>query len=129
MPGSSGIDRTDLKQFYPMRSDGISMNHSRLLIVLLVAVACTATWIYRDVAFAQERATPISGTQWEYKIMFPTDIAILAAAPNKPSSVYSTEVEEMGLNKLGAENWELVDVAYLGVTTYHYSFKRPKTPK
>ena len=105
------------------------MNHSRRLIILLVAVASMGTWIYHDVTVAQERAIPIRGTQWEYKIMFPTDIAILAAAPNKPSDVFSTEVEETGLNKLGAENWELVDVAYLGPTTYHYSFKRPKTPK
>ena len=105
------------------------MNHSRLLIVVLVVVACMGTWIYHDVTVAQERAIPFPGTQWEYKIMFPADIAQLAAAPDKPGSGYPAEVEEEGLNKLGAENWELVDVAYLGVTTYHYSFKRPKTPK
>src|SRR5260221_97958 len=70
--GSSGIDRTELKQFCLMRTDGISMNHSRRLIILLVAVACIGTWIYHDVTVAQERAIPVPGTQWEYKIMFPT---------------------------------------------------------
>jgi hypothetical protein len=112
-----------------MRTDGISMNHSRLLIVLSVAVACLGTWIYHDVTVAQERAIPIPGTQWEYKIMYGADLVELAAAPDKPGSDNSIAVVEKGLNKLGAENWELVDVTYLGVNTFQYSLKRPKTSK
>lgn len=130
--GSSGTDRTDLKQFCPMRTDGISMNHSRLLIVLLAAVACMGTWIYHDATVAQERAIPISGTQWEYKIMYPLTLAELAVAPvawDPDADEYTTEVEEKALNKLGAENWELVNVMHLGVLRYHYSFKRPKSLK
>lgn len=87
------------------------------------------TWIYHDVTVAQERAAPVPATQWDYKIIYGLDLVELAAAPDKPGSDNSTQVMEKGLNKLGAENWELVDVTYLGVNTFQYSFKRPKTPK
>ena len=107
------------------------MNHSRLAIATLAAVACLATWLCRDATPAQEKVSRAPGTQWEYKIMFGRDLAELAAAPNPydPNTDNTNEVEEKGLNKLGAENWELVDVMYVGPNAYHYSFKRPKTPK
>ena len=107
------------------------MNHSRLLMVLLAGTACIATWVYHDATLAQEKASRAQGMQWEYKIMYPLTLAKLAVAPEAwdPDGEYTTEIEEKGLNKLGAENWELVNVMSLGVTRYHYAFKRPKAPK
>ena len=106
------------------------MNRSRLLLLTSIAVACLATWVSRGSTFAQEKRITGSTAQWDYKIMSSDDLARLGA-PNgfKPQSGYANEVEEKGLNKLGAENWELVGVTTYGPYSFRYFFKRSKAEK
>jgi hypothetical protein len=70
-------------------------------------------------------AEPAKPVQWEYRVLFSTDLAKMGGLKDGESA---TQLHvERGLDKLGADGWELVDASGSGplATRFHY-LKRPK---
>ena len=101
------------------------MNRLRVLFMLVAVVVCSALCISRDSLTAQEKAVPVATTEWEYKLM--DDHAFFELFPKEGKLNYGHMVEA-GVNKLGAEGWELIAVLKPG-QELAYFFKRPKAAR
>jgi hypothetical protein len=99
---------------------------NRLVLFTLVAVVvCSALCIGRDSLTAQVKAVPAATTEWEYKLM--DDHAFFELGP-KDGKLSRGHVLGEGLNKLGAEGWELITVLKPD-EGLAYFFKRPKADR
>jgi len=101
------------------------MTSSRILAVAVIASVAAGT-IFVDVPRAEDKAVPGAGVKWEYKVL-PRDAVIKLGAPDGAENVdlETWEVEERGLNKLGALKWELVLVGGHVPNAWYY-LKRPR---
>ena len=101
------------------------MNRPRVLFTLVAVVVCSALCIGRDSLTAQVKAVPVATTEWEYKLM--DDRAVLELGPKEGQLAFGHRLEA-GLNKLGAEGWELITVSKPGQDLIYF-FKRPKAAR
>ncbi len=101
------------------------MNRLRALFTLVAVVVCSALFIGRDSLTAQVKAVPVATTEWEYKLM--DDHAFWELGPKDGKLSYG-HVVGAGLDKLGAEGWELITVLKPG-QELAYFFKRPKAAR
>jgi len=101
------------------------MNRPRVLFVLVAVVVCSALCIGRDSLTAEVKAVPVATTEWEYKLM--DDPAVLELGPKEGQPSFGHALQA-GLNKLGAEGWELITVSKPGPNLVYF-FKRPKAAR
>ena len=101
------------------------MNRLRVLFTLVAVVVCSALCIGRDSLTAQVKAVPVATTEWDYKLM--DDQAVLDLGPKEGQLAFGHRLEA-GLNKLGAEGWELITVLKPG-QELAYFLKRPKAAR
>ena len=101
------------------------MNRPRVLFTLIAVVICSALCIGRDSLTAQVKAVPVATTEWEYKLM--DDRAVLELGPKEGQLSFGLRLEA-GLNKLGAEGWELITVSKPGQDLIYF-LKRPKAAR
>lgn len=101
------------------------MNRLRVLFTLVAVVVCSALCIGRDSLTAQVKAVPVATTEWEYKLM--DDPAVFELGPKEGQLAFGL-VLQAGLNKLGAEGWELITVSKPGQNLIYF-FKRPKADR
>ena len=101
------------------------MNRPRVLFTLVAVVVCSALCIGRDSLTAQVKAVPVATTEWDYKLM--DDQAVLDLGPKEGQLAIGHRLEA-GLNKLGAEGWELITVSKPGQYQIYF-FKRPKAAR
>jgi hypothetical protein len=101
------------------------MNRPRVLFTLVAVVVFSALCIGRDSLTAQVKAVPVATTEWEYKLM--DDHAVLELGPKEGQPSFGHRLEA-GLNKLGAEGWELITVSKPGPDLIYF-LKRPKAAR
>jgi hypothetical protein len=109
------------------------MRTTSLIALLLVTVAASAGAVLLAGHSAAAPAPPAGAKGWEYKMLFDFGISELV----KPANPMEPERGDFplrrsfadGMNKLGADGWELVAVAPASqIPNAHtvYYFKRPK---
>src|SRR5690349_3240268 len=101
------------------------MNRPRALFMLVAVVVCSVLCIGRDSLTAEVKAVPTATAEWEYKLM--DDQAVLGLGPKEGQLSFGHTLEA-GLNKLGAEGWELVTVSKPAQNLVYF-FKRPKAAR
>jgi hypothetical protein len=94
-----------------------------LLSGTVVVALCVGTWLAGDALRAQGKAGPAApAARWEYKIMTHWDLAHLGDPQEKPEpGVTHLAALGKGLDRLGAEGWELG-----AVDERVYYLKRPR---
>jgi len=74
------------------------------LAVVLLVLTCVVM-----VGDRARTADPVKPPQWEYKVMYYTDVAKVGGRKDNEAS--DERYIEKGLNKLGEDGWELVAVS------------------
>jgi hypothetical protein len=91
----------------------------------LIPVGVVVVLLVSGLAFSSvaRTADPLKPAQWEYKAMHYSDLVALGGS--KDASTAPIRFAELGLNKLGEDGWELVEVTG-GISDRSYYLKRPK---
>ena len=107
------------------------MNQRRFwLLIFLAAAVCLGTWLARGALFAQEKAVPaVPARAWEYQILGQIEVSRLGIPGLKlEAGVVRLDALRKGLDKLGAEGWELAAVECSPNYPFYY-LKRPRSTK